>query len=111
MLVSEQFERIVALLKEKEQLDARRAEIVAELGAIQGESPRERGGRARGQLGKDIEAALREAGSAGLKAADLARRLQRPSAGIHVWFNKAKDRPDIEKLGRGHYRWKGEPVE
>jgi hypothetical protein len=108
-LTSEQFERIVALLKEKDQLDARRAEVIGELREIQGmpSAGRARGdGRARGRLREEIEAALREAGAAGLRVAELARRLNRPNASVHVWFTKAKEDPHIEKLGRGHYRWK-----
>ena len=106
-LTSEQFERIVALLKEKEQLTARLAEIHAELSGLQGGPSATAPGRPRGRLVEGIVAALQAAGPAGVTVPELARQMSRPNAAIHAWFQTTgKSRPEIEKIGPGRYRWK-----
>lgn len=106
-LTSEQFERIVALLKEKEQLTARLAEINAELSGLQGGPSAAAPGRRRGRLLEGIVAALQAAGPEGLSVSELARQMNRPNPAIHAWFNSTgKSRPEIEKIGPSRYRWK-----
>ena len=106
-LTSEQFEKIVTLLKEKEQLSARLEEIVAELKALQGgtEDAPASGGTRR-KLRDEIIGELQKAGAAGLTVRELAERLSIPNTSVHTWFHSTgKKHPEIKKIGMAQYAW------
>ena len=56
-------------------------------------------------LKKRILAALTEAGSEGITAVDLAKKIKAKSGSIHSWFyNNMEKFPEIERVGQGHFR-------
>ena|SRR3990167_7827796 len=58
-------------------------------------------------LKKRILAALTEAGSEGITAADLAKKIKAKNGSIHSWFyNNMEKFPEIERVGQGHFRIK-----
>jgi hypothetical protein len=65
-----------------------------------------RGSRApRGTLKKKIFAALKAAGDAGIKVADLSKKIGVKNANVHVWFSSTGSKlPEIKKVGKGHYK-------
>jgi hypothetical protein len=107
-LTNKQFQRIVELLKEKETLTARLATVDAELRAFQGAAPQGKPSkRKRGEIKRRIIAELQKAGANGVKVTELAKRLNRRGASVHVWFNTTGRKiPQIVRAGRGLYRWK-----
>ena len=56
-------------------------------------------------LKQSILAALTEAGSEGITAVDLAKKIKAKSGSIHSWFyNNMEKFPEIERVGQGHFR-------
>jgi hypothetical protein len=59
----------------------------------------------RGTLKKKIFAALKAAGDAGVKVADLSKKIGVKNANVHVWFSSTGSKlPEIKKVGKGHYK-------
>ena len=60
----------------------------------------------RGALKKKIFAALKAAGSAGLKVPDLSKKIGVKNANVHVWFSSTgRNFPEIKKIGKGHFKF------
>lgn len=60
----------------------------------------------RGALKKKIFAALKAAGSAGLKVPDLSKKIGVKNANVHVWFSSTgRNLPEIKKVGKGHFKF------
>jgi hypothetical protein len=59
----------------------------------------------RGTLKKKIFTALKAAGDAGIKVADLSKKIGVKNANVHVWFSSTGSKlPEIKKVGKGHYK-------
>jgi len=59
----------------------------------------------RGAIKKKILAALKAAGDAGVKVADLSKKIGVKNANVHVWFSSTGSKlPEIKKVGKGHYK-------
>jgi hypothetical protein len=59
----------------------------------------------RGTLKKKIFNALKAAGDAGIKVADLSKKIGVKNANVHVWFSSTGSKlPEIKKVGKGHYK-------
>lgn len=114
------FVKIARLLKAKEALLAKVADIDAELAAFEGGSgtAARRGrpakaagapkpGRAkRGALKDSIISLLKEAGKAGLSVKDIAAKTGVKGANIHAWFfTTGKKIKEIQKVGKSTHAW------
>lgn len=114
------FVKIARLLKAKEALLARVADIDAELAAFEGGSgaTARRGrpakgagapkpGRAkRGALKDTIISMLKGAGKTGLSVKDIAAKTGIKGANIHAWFfTTGKKIKEIQKVGKSTHAW------
>lgn len=64
--------------------------------------------RKRGAVKELILAGLKSAGEAGIAVKDLAEKLGLKPQNVHVWFHTTgKKNPNVEKAGKGTYRFKG----
>jgi len=60
---------------------------------------------ARGTLKKKIFAALKAAGSSGVKVTELSKKFGVKNANVHVWFSTTgKKFPEITRVGKGHFK-------
>jgi hypothetical protein len=60
---------------------------------------------ARGGLKNKILSALKVAGDAGVKVAELSKKLGVKNTNVHVWFSTTgKKFPEIKKVGKGHFK-------
>ena len=117
------FVKIARLLKAKEALLAKVADIDAELAAFEGGSAKgvrrgrpakasviakaPKAGRAkRGAMKDTIVALLKEAGKAGLSVQDIAAKTGVKGANIHAWFfTTGKKIKEIQKVGKSTHAW------
>jgi hypothetical protein len=60
-----------------------------------------------GQVKPGILELLREAGRAGMKVQEIAKRRGSSPNSVRVWFSSHKRIKGIKKLGPGHYAWVG----
>ncbi len=67
-----------------------------------------RGGGRRGALREKIVAALRQAGSSGVRIRDLAKDLGVPNRNLQVWFaTTGKKTPGVKKIAPGTFKITG----
>ena len=114
------FVKIARLLKSKEALLAKVADIDAELAAFDGGSAKgvRRGRPAktaaapkahrakRGAMKDTIITLLKEAGKAGLSVKDIAAKTGVKGANIHAWFfTTGKKIKEIQKVGKSTHAW------
>lgn len=120
------FVKIARLLKAKEALLAKVADIDTELAAFEGGSAKgvrrgrpakasvipkapkaPKAGRAkRGAMKDTIVALLKEAGKAGLSVQDIAAKTGVKGANIHAWFfTTGKKIKEIQKVGKSTHAW------
>jgi len=118
--------RLIKLQESREALLGKVAEIEAEITKVFGggaaaprgrkpkvgrpaaAKPAKRGKRGkRGATGAKIFAALKAAGSKGIRVADLAENLKMKGQNLHVWFNTTgKKSGKVERVDKGVYRLK-----
>lgn len=66
-----------------------------------------RGNKTRG-AGQNIIDLLKKAGSGGMSVADMSDKLGKKKETVHVWlYTSGKKFPELEKIGKGTWRWKG----
>jgi transposase-like protein len=128
-IASADLKRIIALVEQKETLQAHVAKIDVELGSFEAEAPaapvtpaarakgkpgrkpgRQAKGRrpARGALKASILELLTAAGKAGTTVKEIAAKLNAKPTNIHVWFSSTgKTIKEIKKLGPGKFGWTG----
>ena len=114
------FVKIARLLKAKEALLAKVADIDAELAAFESGAAIDarrgrpakvagapKAGRAkRGALKDTIISMLKDAGKAGLSVKDIAARTGIKGANIHAWFfTTGKKIKEIQKVGKSTHAW------
>lgn len=112
-LSSEQLQRVIQLIKEKEALQARLAELNSALNALDsGEVTAAKSGRPRrGRRFKRKEAilqALQTAGKQGLSVKEVAEQLKANPSSVSVWFyTTGKKIQGLKKIAPGRYRYGG----
>jgi len=120
-LTTSQFKQIIALMKQKEDLEARLGKINAQLAAFEGGAPaksaavkpgRKAGKKTarapRGALKAEIINALKAAGKTGLSVGELAKKMGVTSARMFNWFYATgKNVPQIKPAGKARYAWVG----
>ncbi len=117
------FVKIARLLKAKEALLAKVADIDSELAAFEGGSAKgarrgrpakasttpkaPKAGRAkRGAMKDTIVTLLKEAGKTGLSVKDIAAKTGVKGANIHAWFfTTGKKIKEIQKVGKSTHAW------
>ena len=116
-LSSNDLQKAIKLMQEKEQLLARITEIDEDLNRIEtGKSPYSKNSNKaskaedhgpRMKLKDAIIQELKNAGNEGINLKDLAAKLGATSTQVSIWFGTTgKKMTEIVKLGRGQYAWK-----
>lgn len=117
-LSSVQLHRLIQLVKEKESLQAKLAQVERSLAALDGgkvtkekSAPKKRGphrGRRRTGLKDGILKSLQAAGKEGVTVKELATSLKAKPASVSVWFyTTGKKIKGIQKVARAKYAYLG----
>jgi hypothetical protein len=111
-LTSSQLQRAIELLKEKEMLEAKLADVAKALDSLQtGEVPTkslppEKRGRRRMKLKDAVLKKLAAAGKAGLTVKELAASLKAKPTSVSVWFyTTGKKIKGIKKVGTAKFAY------
>jgi hypothetical protein len=114
-LSSAQLHRLIQLVKEKEEIQAKLAQVNRSLDALQegkeakesaSKKPSPRRGRRRATLKDGILKKLQAAGKEGLTVKELAASLKAKPASVSVWFyTTGKKIKGIEKVGKARFAY------
>lgn len=111
-LTSEQFRKIVDLLKQREALVAKLNEVekkLSRLNAVKSKkerSPKTVRSTQKLSLKDEVLQVLAAAGKKGLRVRDLAKTVKRTSQHLSVWFSTAGRKVNgLKRVGYGHYAY------
>jgi hypothetical protein len=111
-LTSSQLQRAIELLKEKEMLEAKMAQVVTALDSLQTGTPSNKSippkkrGRRRMKLKEALLKKLAAAGKAGLTVKEVAASLNAKPTSVSVWFyTTGKKIKGIKKVGTAKFAY------
>jgi hypothetical protein len=111
-LSSSQLQRLIQLVKEKEAIQAKLAQVNRSLGNLgtgkttNSEPTAKRGRRRRGALKDGLLKELQAAGKEGLTVKELASALKAKPASVSIWFyTTGKKVKGIKKVGTAKYAY------